>query len=315
VLTNLQTSSELLLNRIFEDPAKKNTDGGNCLLIDGKLKKIADNYVFSYELRTAETYALSESAIAQVKINSVLMNNNTFSMNGSIYFPVISANTFDLFNYGKVQGDDGDYSLAFNKLKLIGKANNFNDYSMSYTDLSLLKSTARPCSFAGMFPAPADKLVCEYNKQSPEQMGFVDLQSDDIRNADLANVKTPWFRIEYPLILGDLGNLSGNLGFQMSLAVCWHKNNVYMAVIPPKGLFDGALAMSGFLNLGIATISISKVIDKNTQKLTGYTLELNGVELTVMNRSFPPSGDTTIKISGGEIPAWSAVYKKAKQLL
>jgi hypothetical protein len=300
-LTNFVTSSELLINKLFNVSASKSGEGGNCLLIDGSLREIENETVFVYSLHSPGEYTLDASVLEKVAAEKVTLTGDAFEIAGGLHFALY---TPDLLGYG------GEFPLAFGGLKIVGSADgNGRVYAVSYTDLALFKSAARPDSFPAVFPAPAGALVCETAAANPAELGMARLNVEQ-STAAIKDFSAPWFRLEFPLSLGDLGNLSGNTPFDVKAALCWRGDKLYAALVPPPGIFGAGIRMSHVLEFGAASVSLEAV--KQDSKISAFSLNFNGIALRILGLAFPQSGGVSLSIYGrpNGSPAWKAEYKK-----
>jgi hypothetical protein len=295
-LTDLVTSSELLINKLFNVPVSKSGEGGNCLLIDGSRREIEGETVFAYSLRSAGEYTLGNSVLEKAVLEKVTFTGNSFEIGGTLHFVLY---TPDLFGYG------GEYPLAFDGLRIVESSNEkVRVYTVSYANLALLKSAARPDSFPAKFPASAGALVCENVAATPADLGMVQLNTAQSA-ASVKEFSAPWFRLEFPLLLGDLGNLSGNAPFGINVALCWCGDKFYAALVPPLGVFGAGMRMSHVLEFSAATVSLEDD-KKNT-----YSLKFNGIALRILGLAFPQSGGVSLIICGRPdgTPTWKTEYK------
>jgi hypothetical protein len=299
-LTDLVTSSELLINKLFNVPASKGGEGGNCLIIDGSLREIDGESTFVYSLRSTGEYILGDSLLEKVVAEKVTFTGNTFEIGGFLHFVL---KTPDLFGYG------GEFPLSFGGLRIVGSPDgNRPVYAISYANLALFKSEARPDSFPAMFPTPAGALLCETAAANPVDLGMVRLIVEQ-STVSAKEFSVPWFRLEFPLPLGDLGNLSGNAPFNVTVALCWSGSKFFAALVPPPGIFGAGIRMSHVLEFSAATVSLEtcKQDGKN-----GFSLNFNGIALRVFGLAFPRSGGVSVTIFGRQegSPTWEAKYRK-----
>jgi hypothetical protein len=298
-LADLVTSSELLINKLFNVPVSKSGEGGNCLLIDGNLRETEGETVFVYSLRSAGEYTLSDSVPEKVTAEKVTLTGSAFEIGGGLHFVLY---TPDLFGYG------GEFPLSFGGLKIAGSTDgNGRVYAISYANLALFKSAARPDSFPALFPAPVGALVCETAAANPADLGMVRLNVEQ-STASAKEFSAPWFRLEFPLPLGDLGNLSGNAPFDVTAALCWCGSKFFAALVPPPGIFGAGIRMSHVLEFSAASVSLEAVKQDGE---SAFSLNFNGIALRILGLAFPQSGGVSVTICGrpNGSPTWKAEYK------
>jgi hypothetical protein len=241
--------------------------------------------------------------LEKVEINDVTLSTGSFTLGGGLFFP-LPVSMPDLFGFGS--DSSGDFPLPFTGLKI--NQTTGGGFAMSYGNLALAKAVSRANSFPAVFPCAPDALLCEL-VDNPAKLGLVPIATP-VKAAALSAFSAPWFRLNYKIVMGDLGDLSGNVEFSLTLALCFCGNNFYAGVVPPPGIFGGGLLASGIMSVEAASVSLDYEEIENANL---YTLKFGGIALKVLKFSFPQSGGTSIEIySGGKEgkPSWKAEYKQ-----
>ncbi|MDR2557925.1 MAG: hypothetical protein LBC86_00035 [Oscillospiraceae bacterium] len=296
---SLKTTSELLVNKLFDCASKlsEKSGGGNALIIDGELRERSGVSTFEYALRCEGEYTLAASLLDSVVIDNVRLSHSVFFLSGSLGFRLLQ-DTPDLFGYG------GDTPLKFSNLQ-IRKTTDAQVYLIDYAHIALRQSDSRAASFPNVFPAAASTLSRE--TKTPAELKIVSLGTP-ITNSNLSEFSAPWWRISYPLMIGNLGKLSGNIDFSLNIVFCWRGESFYAGVIPPGGVLGSGLAMSGVLNFTAKAITLAPEVDMDGQ-VAAYNLGFTSIALKLLKFTIPPSGGVGLLVRGGEDGiAWKAVY-------
>ena len=297
---SLKTTSELLINKLFDCPTHKSGDGGNALLIDGELRSRDGVPVFEYTLRSTGEYTLSTSHLDRVNIDGVHFGGGVFTLRGELGFRAPQSGLPDLFGYGF------GAPLRFVNLQILSKGDRM--YEIDYSNLALRQSDSRAGSFPRLFSASASAVIRE--TKEPAKLGIVPLDTTPIKNSDVAEFITPWWRISYPLTIGNLGKLSGNADFTLTVVLCWREESFYAGVIPPGGMLGAGLAMSGVLSFTAKEMKLGPLFDDENEVMA-YELVFTEIALRLLKCTIPPSGVVGLAVQGGkEGIAWKAVYDK-----
>ncbi|MDR0221877.1 MAG: hypothetical protein LBI54_10810 [Lachnospiraceae bacterium] len=298
----LKTVSELLINKLFDCPTGKEGEGGSALIIDGELRSRSGVSSFEYALRSAKEYTLANSRLERVLIDSVTLAGSVFSLGGGLGFPAPPDGAPDLLGYG------GDTPLRFADLRIQAVTRQaVTTYQIDYVNLAVKRSEARAGSFAQVFPAPACAVARA--TKPPAELGIVTLATP-IGNASLTEFAAPWWSVSYPLIIGNLGELSGGADFALTVVFCWRGESFYAGVVPPGGMLGAGLPMSGVLGFTAKAVTLAPVLDAD-QQVTAYNLGFTGIALKLLKYTLPPGGNVSLVVSGGaDGIAWKAVYEE-----
>jgi hypothetical protein len=308
VTTMLKTSSELLINKLFDCSANLTNSlspssnvRGNAIVIDGELRTRSGIDTFEYGLRFDGVYAINQSMLNSVTVSEVTLSNGGFTLGGGVGFVIIK-DMPDLFGYG------GDKPLYFSNLRInriIDAETKKTDYKIDYTLFTLKQSQPRDGSFAKMFPANAHFLSRE--TKTPEVLKILTLATP-ITNSNLSAINSGWWRIDYPLVLGNLGELSSNANFALTVVFCWRGEDFYAGVIPPGGLLGEGLAMSGVLSFTAKAITLAPIIEED--EVIAYNFGFTGIVLKILKFTIPPEGGAELVVRGGaDGVAWKLEYR------
>lgn len=297
--TSLKTTSELLVNNLFDCAARSvSNEGGNALIIDGELRQRSGMATFEYALRRKGEYVLGESLLERIIIDNVLLAGGVFSLSGGIGFCIV-ADGVDLFGYG------GDNLLQFDNLR-IHRLNTYAAYASDYTQLALRKSDARADSFPAVFPSAATKISREVKPLG----GVVPLITAK-KNTSVADFTGAWWSLGYPLVVGNLGELSGGKDFAFTIMLCWCGESFYAGIVPPGGLLGEGLSVSGILGLSAKAIKLAPVPVDESGNVTAYELAFTGIGINVLKFSLAPKGANDFVVRGGvDGVSWKFEYDK-----
>ncbi len=180
-------------------------------------------------------------------------------------------------------------------------------YRIDYDSLALLRSDSREGSFPNVFPAAASALTRE--TKPPGDVGVVNLGTP-VTNSSLAEFTGAWWRLSFPLNIGNLGDLSGNAGFAVTVALCWRGNSFYAGIMPPGGVMGEGLTMSGVLGFTAKTMTLAPE-DCGEGEPAAYNLCFTGIALKLLKLALPPSGGVSLVIRGSRNGiSWKAIYVK-----
>ena len=306
-VVSFTSSSELLVNRLFEASAKAvDNPEGNCLVLEGNLVKKDGADVYQYSLKQCVGYELSGSGIGYVWVQDMNMSvsesgDGLFTMSGVLSCREISG--ADLLGYG---GDEQE-GLPFRQLVLRMKPENSSTFSMEYGLLSFDRENAvlREGSFQQRFAVYLDSLLVETTGESPEQKGFESINAPISQCVPAKKYQGFLWNIS----AGSLGGLSDVDGIVLQLlTVFWSgedgSTQYYVGIKLPGVLSGGGLKLQGIFKLGFASVSLEK-------KNSDYVLDLHNFHIDVLGASFPKGSDIFL-FSDGKNVGWYAAYKEGE---
>jgi hypothetical protein len=311
-LQDVRSKSELLINKLFGETVVKKSEGGNSLIIEGKLIKQDGQSLMKYSLQSNGVYDLKSKLrhvlIEGVELTTADHNNPRFTINGRMYFQTNTNG--DLFSYGLETEDDNDYSvkgLPYGNLVI----NKIDDkFKVSVIGLTVIpfRETARKESMARKFPYFPESFLCgnDYGK-SPKDLGYIAIQSPEQQSKiDDEN----WYGIIWRVPLGTLGNLSGNETIDMRIITAWSPTGgLYIGIKLPFG--GNGFDLQGLLTLGFKAVKIAYE-QKTETTPSRYIVTLTQFTISVLSLSFPP-GSNTIALTSNEDGTklgWLAAYAK-----
>jgi hypothetical protein len=309
-LTSFFSSSEVLLNRIFEAKAvaADNSDG-NCLILQGSLVGKDDRKTYQYHLKQSVVYQLTGSAIESVCIQKLDLltekqGNGCFSLSGVLNCR--NVNGADLFGYGGQKSEEG---LPFSQLNLIMEqdiSSSATQYSMEYGLLNWDRETAvlRADSFPAKFAVHLDGLLVEKNGETPEQKGYTSMNVP-VRQS-VPEEQYQGFR--WSISLGNLGALSGTEGITLELITAFWCNedggtSYYAGYRIPALLSAETLKLQGIFQLGFKSVSLE-------QKDEDYLIRLHNFHVELFGASFPQNNSDIFIFSDGEHIGWYGAYQE-----
>ena len=306
-VTSFTSSSELLVNRLFDASAKASDNPeGNCLVLEGNLVKKDGADVYQYSLKQCVGYELSGSGIGHVWIQDM---NLAVSDNGDGLFTmsgVLSCNEIsgaDLLGYG---GDEQE-GLPFKQLVLRMNPEDDSTFSMEYGLLSFDRENAvlREDSFPRKFAVYLDSLLIENAGEAPEQKGFESINAPMTQGVPARSYQGFVWNIS----AGSLGGLSDVDSVMLQLLTAFWAGDdghaqYYVGIKLPDVLSGSGLKLQGIFKLGFASISLEKKNDD-------YILDLHNFHIEVLGASFPKGSDIFL-FSDGKNVGWYAAYKEGE---
>lgn len=325
---------ELLVNKLFGEPATQIGAPDNNLGFDGYYQKTGDtsgsgSEVGTYRFVTAgpTAYAVSSAVLDQVAISGATfvtlpgttddnpIVNATFQLNGAIAF--LPQKGFDLFSYGPEQATQTiEQGLSYRSLSIDMSFDEATPYYRTFAfDAAALvvdpaTSVARSASLASHFPMKLTGLVQGLGTVTPDSLGFMPVDMP-IQGAKLS---PPWFGLRFDLDLGTPGALAAATGFSAGLLLAWAPNpsgaSVYAGLSLP-GVSGGqrAISIEGVLSLAFGGVSF--VVAPPT-----YLIQLSNIALKFLSVSFPPNGQVNMTLFGNPAQqtsgalGWFAAYLK-----
>jgi hypothetical protein len=309
-LISFRSSSELLLNRLFEAKAVAVENGaGNCLVLQGCMVGKDDSRTYQYHLAQSVLYELSGSAIANICIQKVDLlvgqqGSGCFSLAGVLTCHELEG--ADLFGYGGSEEQDG---LLFSQLNLnmeretsAAPAQYFMDYDLLSLDRAA--SVLREKSFPKRFAVHLDEILVERAGESPEQKGYTSINAP-IKQA-VPQEKYQGFL--WSISLGSLGKLSGTEGITLQLITAFWADaeggtSYYVGCRIPALLSATQLKLQGIFNMGFQSVSLERSGDDYLFKLHNFHVELLGA-------SFPQDKNDVYVFSDGEHVGWYGAYQE-----
>ncbi|MCX8477836.1 MAG: hypothetical protein MT490_18775 [Sphingomonas sp.] len=325
---------ELLVNKLFGEPATQIGAPDNNLGFDGYYQKTGDTSgsgkeVGTYRFVTAgpTAYAVSSAVLDQVAITGATfvtlpgttddnpIVNATFLLNGAIAF--LPQKGFDLFSYGPEQATQTiEQGLSYRALSIDMRFDEATPYYRTFAfDAAALvvdpaTSLARSASLVSHFPMKLTGLVQGLGSVTPDSLGFMPVDMP-IQGAKLS---PPWFGLRFDLDLGTPGALAAATGFSAGLLLAWAPNpsgaSVYAGLSLP-GVSGGqrAISIEGVLSLAFGGVSF--VVAPPT-----YLIQLSNIALKFLSVSFPPNGQVNMTLFGNPAQqtsgalGWFAAYLK-----
>lgn len=320
-VSKVSSVSELLINRLFSSPAKKqNSSSGNSLVIVGALQETNGKKEFAYNLRESSMFNLTGCAVEEVLIETVALAvgemTYTFHLSGRLYF--IMSDRADLFSYGTepngnifevdeeaLQEEHKQTGLKFDGLVLASAEN--EAIKIVYDGMTVLASasTPRAIGFAACYPAVPARFAYSLTSEVPEDYMAI---SAPIEQGEL---KAPWFGLDYEISLGALGALSSDSGLKIRLLVAWSPGEsspaLYAGVRVP-GLSD--LKLQGVFQIGFSSIELKANLEGMA---ANYTLIMNQMAIRVLGLSFPKGENKLYFFAqpGDSRLGWYAAYKES----
>ncbi len=284
----VQSESELLLNKFFGSTARKTSDGGNCLIIDGRLAAQGKLKLFKYTLRSGGIYDLSGKlqhiSVTDVSLTSDAAGEPRFTLNGRLYFT--RSDGGDLFCYG-LSTDSGFEAggLEYNNI-IIHKQGQFRlDYAGLYYDP--LASAARENSMTARFPYYLESFTSfeKTGDKTPAAEGYIAIQSPEQQSA----LAQEWYGMRWRIPLGSLGDLSSGSSLDIYILTAWSpESGCFIGVKLPFGA--NGLDVQGILKLGFKAIEIKAETKEitNEEKRTDFSMILTQFSVSLLSLSFPP---------------------------
>lgn len=343
-IVEVSSISELLLNRLFGAPCRKEgNEGGGCLILDGRLKQESGQSLYVYRLRSGELFSLGGGMLEQVLCENISLSFagevGSFELSGRLYFA--EQDLCDLFSYGfekevkpqneqpgeqqggvdqkkedKPEEGSKDKSLAFTGLK-IKMPGGGGKLKCNYGDIVLQPEPdkGRTNSLTNRFPVQLLGLIEHSKSKTPQKCGYNHVQSG-VRQSPLT--ASCWYGLVWRIPLGSLGDLSEGSSLDIELLTAWCAGSAtdaeaspgcWIGVKLPTALGGQGLDVQGLLKLGFHSVEILSA--RNTKSnLVDYSLALNQFKITVLGVSFPP-GTSKIHIvadDGGKNLGWYGSY-------
>lgn len=325
---------ELLVNKLFGEPATQIGAADNNLGFDGYYQKSHDTSSSGKEIGTYSfvttgptAYAVSSGVLDQVAITGATFvtlpgttDDNpvvdaTFLLNGAIAFKPQKG--FDLFSFGPEQITQTiEQGLSYRSLSIDMSFDEATpSYRMFLFDAAALvvdpaTSLARSASLVSHFPMKLTGLIQGQGGVSPDSLGFMPVDMP----IQGSTVSAPWFGLRFDLDLGTPGALAAATGFSAGLLLAWAPNpsgsTVYCGLSLP-GVSGGqrSISLEGVLSLVFGGISF--VVAPPT-----YLIQLSNIALKVLSVTFPPNGQVNMTLFGNPAQqssgalGWFAAYLK-----
>lgn len=325
---------ELLINKLFGEPATQIGAPDNNLVFDGYYQTSGDagaggTAVGTYRFVTGgpTAYAVSSAVLDQVAITGATFVtlpgttdddptvNATFLLNGAIVF--LPQKGFDLFSYGPAQVSQTiEQGLTYRSLSIDMSFDEATPFYRTFTFdaaamvLDRATSLARPASLVSHFPMKLTGLVQGLGTVTPDTLGFMPVDMP-IQGTKLS---PPWFGLRFDLDLGTPGALAAATGFTAGLLLAWAPNpsvaSIYAGLSLP-GVSGGqrAISLEGVLSLVFGGIRF--VVAPPT-----YLIQLSNIALKFLSISFPPNGQVDMTLFGNPAQqssgalGWFAAYLK-----
>lgn len=324
------SSIELMINKLFGEPAQQLGASSNCLKLQGYYQSQGGIGSYSFVARDATAYRISSGVLDQLSITgarfitlaksdaSQTRTDTRFYLSGAISFK--NQPGFDLFSYGPQSAPDGSAAtlpgLVYNSLSIdMGfdvatpsyKTFGFDAHAMLLDPPS---SQTRASSLAAHFPMRLSGLIQASGSVTPDSLGYMPVDSPLAGSA----MTPPWFGLQYDLDLGSPGALAAQVGFTAGLLLAWSPNpsgtSLYIGLSLP-GVSGGqrAISLQGVLTLAFGDVRF--VVDAPS-----YMLQLRNIALKFLSLTFPPNGQTNLLLFGNPNAqtsgalGWYASYMK-----
>ncbi len=319
-LVSFTSSSELLLNRLFEaSTSSPDNPDGSCLVLNGSLSEKDGEKVYQYCLKQCVGYILKGSGIDRVWIREADLtalgpDEGMFLMSG-----VLSCRKeegADLLGYGGCEEEGADLpgngsgkpeGLPFDRLVLRMKRKeqgNIFCYSMEYGLLNYDRAAAvyRKGSFPDAFAVSFDSLLIEKFGETPQQKGYLPISAPIAQGVP----EEQYQGILWNMQVGSLGELSGSGGLSMQfLCAFWMDEEgtvqYYTGLKLPPALSGEGIRLQGIFRLGFGSISLEIQDGK-------YFIKLHNFYMEILGASFPKGNSDIFLFSDGEHIGWYAVY-------
>lgn len=304
-IVSFTSSSEILINRLFEAPAysRENPDG-NCLVLNGRLVNEDGVSQYQYRLKQCVCYQLSASGIQNVWIREMNLNVGKdgagfFTMDG-----VLSCRRTegaDLLGYGGQKEQEG---LPFTRLGLsMAKS---GAMTMEYGLLGLRQTDAivREGSFQSEFALSLDSILIEKSGKLPEKKGFLPITGPISQGIP----KESYQGFVWNIRLGSLGGLSGEEEISIQLLTAFwpgEKDDAeyYLGIRLPGLQAGDGISLQGIFQLGFGSVSLE-------EQERGFVIRLHNFQIKLLGASFPKESSDIFLFSDGNHVGWYAAYRK-----
>lgn len=310
-LVSFTSSSEVLVNRLFEAEAVSNDNpDGNCLILQGRLVEKDHIKTYQYHLKQCVAYELSGSGIFHVwiqKMELVVGNQGAghFLLSGVLDCHKIEG--ADLLGYGGTETKQG---LPFSQLLLKMEKGAASKapllFSMEYGQLSFDREAAmlREASFPKRFAVRLESILVEKAGESLEQKGYFPITAP-VRQGALG---AAYQGFVWSIAVGSMGELSGQGSIVLRLvAAFWRGEDgnaeYYVGIRLPEILSGDKLKLQGIFKLGFGSISLE-------QNDNDYLLRLHNFHVEILGASFPRDSGDIFLFSDGKHIGWYAAYEE-----
>ncbi len=308
-LVSFTSSSELLLNRIFEAGARadENQDG-NCLVLEGRLVEKDGKRTCQFTLKQSVAYRIYGSAISDVRIDRADLVADgplagCFLLSGAL--SCRQEKEADLFGFGGKKAGEG---LPFSQLALEMKQKKGVPaaFTMKYDTLHFDRENAalREGSFPQKFAVTLESFFAERAGETPEKKGYMPITAPISQDAP----PEAYQGFVWSVQAGSLGALSGQDGITLRLlSAFWSggegQAEYYVGIKLPDILSGDKLKLQGIFKLGFGSVSL----EKEDQE---YRIRLHNFHLEILGASFPKGSSDIFLFSDGEHVGWHAAYEE-----
>jgi len=305
-MTEFASSSEILLNRIFEaKAAAADNPEGNCVVLLGRLVEKDGVKQYQYRLKQCVRYDLEGSGIETVWIQGLNLTvedgtDGVFTMSGVV--SCASINGADLLGYGGGERE----GLPFYQLVLRSTDEGTDrKFSMDYGLLDWKKSDAvcREGSFPRLFAAAFDAVVFVTDGQTPEEAGYSPITAPITQGVPGKTYQG----IRWQIPMGSMGELSGGDALTFILFVAFWRGSdggaqYYVGLKLPEVISGNMLKLQGIFGMGFRSVSLEK-------QEGGFFLRLHNFHIRLLGASFPKGNSDILVFSDGENVGWYAAYE------
>lgn len=320
-LVTFTSSSEILLNRIFEAPATATAnEDGNCLILEGNLVEKDGQKSYQYKLKHNVAYDLAGSGIEKVWIQNLDLTVGTeeglFSMSGII--SCYKLEEADLLGYGSSEDQKGlPFFQLVLRMKNKANAEKSDAFRMDYGLLKLggTGAATRHNSLQERFAVTLDSLMVETDGKSPESKGYISITAPIQQGVPAASYQGFVWKIP----VGSLGKLSDESGIELQfLTAFWpdEEGNTayYIGVKLPAVLSGEKLKLEGIFKMGFGSVTLEKHEEGEAENPEIYYLfRLHNFHVEVLGTSFPKGSNDIILFSDGANVGWYAAYVKEEK--
>lgn len=309
-IVSFYSSSEVLINRLFEAEAKapENPDG-NCLILQGCLVEVDQTRVYQYQLKQGVNYTLRGSGIASVWIDRLDLvteedGSGRFQLSGVVACQAMEG--ADLLGFG---GDAPGQGLPFSQLVLrmvAGKQAEATRFSMEYGQLQFHQENAavRKWAFPQVFAVRLEGFLPEKGGQTPEQKGYTCINAP-IRQGTPGDTYQGFL---WTLDVGSLGGLSGQGLVQLHLLTAFWPDGsggtaYYLGMQLPGTWGSDVWKLQGLFGLGFDSFSLERTD-------AGYQLRLHNFQIQLLGTAFPQGNSDIVLFSDGKQIGWYAAYEE-----
>lgn len=333
-IANFSCLIELMINKLFgENSTLKDSQIGNNLIFNGVYQKSqdktgVDSYLFIqegpnvFEMKTSRVLECVETTKAQfITLHNPTEGDNTvqskFILWGNLQFKILP---LDVFSFGNEYSEEGKITekgqlwfsnLAVNMHFDRGSQNKTFTFDAGTVAFDMAGSEPRPDSLFSRFPLKVAGMFQASQGVTPGGEGIIPVDSP-LGQSDL---NYPWYALNFGLELGSLGDLAGDAGFVVTLAVCWAPSNdneyqTYLGIkLPNLKNSNSEIPLEGVINLSIGSIEL--IVEDKIK----YMLKFKTIALKLLGFSFPP-GQLDMLLFGNpsvtdrETLGWYAAYLK-----